>query len=237
MKPVVVTETPRAPSDVVGQLGAFGTATVHEAMGRTGLLGDELRPVWSGAKAAGTAVTALCLPGDNLTIHLAVEQIAKGDVLVVSTTSPSRDGFIGELFTTALAARGAVGLVTTTGIRDVADITAAGFACWSRTISAQGTVKASAGEVNRPLAIAGTVVRPGDVIVADDDGVVCVPRESAAETVAACRAREEREAQSRERYRQGEISLDVNNLRGLVEDLGVSYVTWESEREQVARGR
>jgi 4-hydroxy-4-methyl-2-oxoglutarate aldolase len=231
MKPVVVTGIPRAPADLVAALGQHGVATVHEAMGRTGLLGHDLRPVWPGARAAGTAVTVLCPPGDNLTVHLAVEQTAPGDLLVVTTTSPSLDGYLGELFTTALAARGVTGLVTTTGVRDARDITGARYPVWSRAVSAQGTVKATAGQVNRPVAVAGTVISPGDVMVADDDGVVCVPRGAAAQVLAACQDREEREERSRAAYRQGKLSLDVNNLRGLVRDLGVEYRPWAGDQK------
>ena len=231
MKPVVVTGIPRAPADVVAELGRHGVATVHEAMGRTGLLGHDLRPVWAGARAAGTAVTALCLPGDNLTVHLAVEQTAPGDLLVVTTTSPSLDGYLGELFTTALAARGVAGLVTTTGVRDARDISSAQYPVWSRAVSAQGTVKATAGQVNRPVAIAGTVITPGDAIVADDDGVVCVPRRAVTGVLAACRDRADREERSREAYRQGKLSLDVNNLRSLVRELGVEYRPWADDEK------
>jgi 4-hydroxy-4-methyl-2-oxoglutarate aldolase len=227
VKPVVVTGAPRAAAEPVRALGRFGAATVHEAMGRVGLLGSQLRPVWPGASAAGTAVTALCLPGDNLTVHLAVEQTGPGDILVVTTNSPCTDGYIGELLTTALAARRVTGLVTTTGIRDVADIRAAAFPAWSSAVSAQGTVKATAGEVNRPICIGGTMVRPGDVIVADDDGVVCVPRATVADVVASCEQRVAREATARAAYSRGELSLDVNGLRDLVRDLGVEYRTWD----------
>jgi 4-hydroxy-4-methyl-2-oxoglutarate aldolase len=231
VKPVVVTGVPRPPTDLVAELGAHGVATIHEAMGRRGLLGCALRPVWPGARAAGAAVTALCLPGDNLSVHLAVEQTGPGDVLVVTTTSPSTDGYVGELFTTALAARGAAGLVTTTGIRDVTEITQAGFPAWSRAVSAQGTVKATPGQVNRPVAISGTVVQPGDVIVADDDGVVCVPRQDVADVLTACVRRVERESGARAAYSRGELSLDVNDLRGLVRDRGVEYVPWQDSAE------
>ena len=148
---MVVTGPPRTPSGLVAELGGYGVATVHEALGRRGLLGADLRPAWPGARAAGTAVTALCLPGDNLTVHVAVELTGPGDVLVVTTTEPSLEGYIGELLTTSLAARGVTGLVTTTGIRDVADIAAAGFPAWSRAVNAQGAVKGAVGQVNRPV--------------------------------------------------------------------------------------
>jgi 4-hydroxy-4-methyl-2-oxoglutarate aldolase len=230
MKPVVVTGVPRTPAKVVAALGKHGVATVHEAMGRRGLLGRQLHPVWPGARAAGTAVTALCLPGDNLTVHLAVEQTEPGDLLVITTTSPSTDGYVGELFTTALAARGVVGLVTTTGIRDVADIRTAQFPAWSHAVSAQGTVKATAGEVNRQVVIGSTAINAGDAVIADDDGVVCVPRELADSVLAACERREQKEAIARAAYAHGELSLDVNQLRDLVTDLGVEYVSWDDEQ-------
>jgi 4-hydroxy-4-methyl-2-oxoglutarate aldolase len=230
MKPVVVTSVPRTPEAVVAALGKQGVATIHEAMGRRGLLGPQLRPVWPGARAAGAAVTALCLPGDNLTVHLAVEQTAPCDFLVITTTSPSTDGYVGELFTTALAARGVVGLVTTTGIRDVADIRESQFPAWSRAVSAQGTVKATAGEVNRQVVIGGTPINAGDAVIADDDGVVCVPRELADAVLAACERREEKEAIARAAYAHGELSLDVNRLRDLVNGLGVEYVSWDDEQ-------
>ena len=231
MKPVVFTGPPRPAADVVARLGEHGVATAHEAMGRLGLLGTGLRPAWPGARTAGSAVTALCPPGDNLTVHLAIEQTRPGDLLVVTTTSPCCDGYIGELITTGLAARGVTGLVTTTGIRDVRDITQARFPAWSRSVSAQGTVKAAAGQVNRPVVIGGTVIRPGDVIVADDDGVVCVPRQSAGEVLAACDERAAREAAAREQYRDGALSLDVSGLRPLVRELGVEYLPWSDSEE------
>jgi 4-hydroxy-4-methyl-2-oxoglutarate aldolase len=232
MKPVVFTGPPRPPADVVARLGEHGVATVHEAMGRRGLLGTDLRPVWPGAAAAGSAVIALCPPGDNLTVHVAIEQTAPGDLLVVTTTSPCTDGYVGELITTALAARGVTGLVTTTGIRDARDITAARFPAWSRGISAQGTVKAAVGQVNRPVAIGGTLIQPGDVVVADDDGVACVAREAAGQVLAACDERAAREARARQQYRDGALSLDVSHLRPLVRDLGVEYVPWTGREER-----
>jgi 4-hydroxy-4-methyl-2-oxoglutarate aldolase len=230
VKPVVVIEPPRAELAVVAELGALGVATVHEAAGRTGLLGTRLQPVWPGARMAGTALTVLCWPGDNLMIHVAVEQARPGDVLVVTTTSPSSDGFVGELLMTALAAREVRGLVTTTGVRDVAAIRAARFPVWSRSISAQGTVKATAGSVNVPICIAGTVVAPGDVVVADEDGVVCVPRLRAAEVAAGGRDRSAREDRARAAFASGELSLDRYGLRAELERLGVAYVRAAPDR-------
>lgn len=223
MKSVVIVDPPRADPALVAGLGDLGVATVHEAAGKTGLLGTALRPAWAGARAAGTALTVLCGPGDNLMLHVAIEQARPGDLLVVTTTSPSSDGFVGELITTSLAAREVHGLVTTTGVRDVAAITAAAFPVWSAFVSAQGTQKAFAGAVNVPVSIAGTVVRPGDVVVADDDGVVCVPRESAAQVAADGKRREEREDEARLAFAQGELSLDRYQLRPVLERLGVRY--------------
>src|SRR4051794_11336819 len=185
MRTVVVTDPPRADIGDAETLGGCGVATVHEALGRVGYLGPEFRPAWPGARIGGTAVTVLCWPGDNLMIHVAVEQCRPGDVLVVATTSPSTDGMFGELFATALQHRGVRGLVIDAGVRDVADLHAMGFPVWSAAVSAQGTVKATPGAVNVPVTIGGQVVRAGDAILADDDGVVRVPREKVADAVAA----------------------------------------------------
>ncbi len=228
MKPVVVVGPPRADLAVVEELGRLGVATVHEAAGRTGLLGSFIRPLRPGQAAAGPAVTVLCPPGDNLMVHAAIEQCAPGDVLVITTTSPSDDGYVGELITTALTARGVRGLVTTTGVRDVAAITESGFPVWSRYVSAQGTVKATAGSVNVPVSIGATVVRPGDAVIADDDGVVVIPRLAVAEVAEAGRRRAEREDESRAAFARGELSLDRNGLRPLLDQLGVRYVSAES---------
>ena len=229
MKAVVIVDPPRAEPAVVDELGELGVATVHEAAGKTGLLGTALRPAWAGARAAGTALTVLCGPGDNLMLHVAIEQARPGDLLVVTTTSPSSDGFVGDLIATSLAAREVRGLVTTTGVRDVAAITAARFPVWSQFISAQGTQKVFAGAVNMPVSIAGTVVRPGDVVVADDDGVVCIPRESAAQIAAAGKSRVEREDAARLSFARGELSLDRYQLRPVLDRLGVTYERAEHE--------
>ncbi|MET1022003.1 MAG: 4-carboxy-4-hydroxy-2-oxoadipate aldolase/oxaloacetate decarboxylase [Arthrobacter sp.] len=225
MKTVVVTDVERAEASTIDSLGAHGVATVHEAMGRSGLAGTFLRPIQDGVRVAGSAVTVLCWPGDNLMIHAAVEQCREGDVLVVTTASPSLDGSFGELFATALQHRGVRGLVTTGGVRDVAELRSMGFPVWSAAVNAQGTDKATAGSVNVPISIGGAVVRPGDVIVADDDGVLCVPRRAASAVLEAADARAAREAQSRAAYRAGELSLDRNRLRGVLEELGVRYLT------------
>lgn len=225
MKPVVVTGTPRAPIDQVDQLAEFGVATVHEALGRTGFLGPALRPVHLGSRIGGTAVTVVCWPGDNLMFHVAVEQCQPGDVLVVTTTSPCTDGMFGELLATSLQARGVRGLVTETGVRDVTDLHRIGFPVWSRAVSAQGTVKATAGAVNVPIAIGGQIVRPGDAIVADDDGVVCVRREDVAAGITASRARVDKEEAARIAFRAGELGLDRYGLRDRMTEFGIRYVT------------
>ena len=224
MKAVVIVGPPRADPAVVAELGELGVATVHEAAGKSGLLGSGLRPVWAGARAAGSAVTVLCGPGDNLMLHAAIEQARAGDLIVLTSTSPSSDGFVGELIVTALAARGVTGLVTTTGVRDVAAITQLGFPAWSRHISAQGTLKATAGCVNVPVVIGEVVVHPGDAVVADDDGVVCIPRALAAQVAADGRARVQREDEARQAFARGELGLDRYGLRPVLDRLGVRYV-------------
>jgi len=220
---VVVVDPPRAAADVVARLAACGVATVHEAMGRRGLLPSTIRPAFPGHRVAGTAVPVQCWPGDNLMIHVAVEQCRAGDVLLVTTTSPSTDGSFGELFATALQYRGVVGVVTTAGVRDVAELRAMGFPAWSNAISAQGTVKATPGSVNLPVAVGGVVVAPGDVLVCDEDGVVCVPRLEAADVAAAAEDRQRKEAQTREAFLAGELGLDRYGLRDLVARLGITY--------------
>jgi len=225
-RPVIVTDIARADAAVVDALAAHGVATVHEAMGRTGLAGPDIRPIQDGARIAGTAVTIVQAPGDNLMIHAAVEQCRPGDVLVITTTSPSTDGAFGDLFATALQARGVRGMLTTGGVRDIADLREMGFPVWSRAVHAQGTVKATPGSVNVPVVFDGVVVAPGDVVIADDDGVVVVPRLRAEEALAAADARVAKEAADREAYGSGrELSLDRKGLRPLLEQLGVIYVT------------
>ncbi|MFD5451895.1 4-carboxy-4-hydroxy-2-oxoadipate aldolase/oxaloacetate decarboxylase [Streptomyces sp. NPDC003470] len=227
MSGVVVTGPPRADAKDVEALAGYGVATVSEAMGRTGLLGPEIRPVQQGVRIAGTAVTVLSWPGDNLMIHAAVEQCGAGDVLVVTTTSPSTDGMFGELFATALQRRGVRGLIINAGIRDTQELREMGFAAWSRAVSAQGTVKATGGSVNVPVAVDGQVIRPGDVIVADDDGVVVVPRERARRTAEASEAREKKEAAARAAFIEGQLGLDRYGLREKLERLGVTYRSYD----------
>ncbi|MFD7994723.1 4-carboxy-4-hydroxy-2-oxoadipate aldolase/oxaloacetate decarboxylase [Streptomyces mexicanus] len=223
----VVRNPRRADRAIVDALAGFGVATVHEAQHRTGLLDPALRPVWSGAHIAGTAVTVGVPPGDNWMIHVAVEQCRDGDVLVVAPTSPSEAGYFGDLLATAVAARGVRGLVIDAGCRDVADLRRMGFPVWARHISAYGTVKETLGDVNTPIVCAGQRIDAGDVIVADDDGVVVVPRRAAGTVLAACRAREEKEAAHRKRYASGELSLDVSAMRERLARKGLTYVDQE----------
>lgn len=223
MKNVIVTDVPRVDAADIAQLRAYGVATVHEAMGRVGSLGPEIRPIQQGLTIAGNVVTALCWPGDNLMIHAAVEQCGEGDVLVVATTAPSTHGAFGELFATSLQQRGVVGVILDCGIRDTAELREMGFGGWSRHVSAQGTVKATAGHVNLPVVIAGQRISAGDVVIADDDGVVVVPREQVPATLVAAQARLEKEAATRAAFQGGELGLDRYGLRGLLADLGVTY--------------
>ncbi|WP_053850835.1 4-carboxy-4-hydroxy-2-oxoadipate aldolase/oxaloacetate decarboxylase [Streptomyces sp. NRRL B-24085] len=227
MSGVIVTDPPKADLKDVDALARYGVATVSEAMGRTGLLGPAIRPVQQGVRVAGTAVTVLSWPGDNLMIHAAVEQCGEGDILVVTTTSPCTDGLFGELFATALKQRGVRGVVMNTGIRDTQELRDMGFAAWSRAVSAQGTVKATGGSVNVPIAVDGQVIHPGDVILADDDGVVVVPRERVAATVERSEAREAKEAATRAAFIDGQLGLDRYGLRETLKNLGVEYRSYE----------
>lgn len=227
MRNVVVTDTPRADIGKVTRLGEYGVATVHEALGRTGYLGPQLRPVYPGSRVGGTAVTALCWPGDNLMIHAAVEQCRRGDLLVVTTASPCSDGSFGELLATALQARGVRGLVTTGGIRDANDLKDMEFPVWSAAVSAQGTVKATPGSVNVPVVVGGQLIRPGDAVLADDDGAMVVPRSDVDEALDAAQARIDKEQAAREAFRAGELGLDRYDLRTKLAELDVAYVTAE----------
>ncbi|WP_324277055.1 4-carboxy-4-hydroxy-2-oxoadipate aldolase/oxaloacetate decarboxylase [Blastococcus brunescens] len=234
MRNVVVTDPPRADTGDAEKLGGFGVATVHEALGRVGYLGPELRPAWAGARIGGTAVTVLCWPGDNLMIHVAVEQCRPGDVLVVATNSPSTDGLFGELFATALARRGVRGVILGCGVRDVAELREMGFPAWSRAVSAQGSVKATAGAVNVPIVLGGQVIRPGDVVVADDDGVLVVPRNDVPRALTAAQARIDKESAARAAFEQGELGLDRYGLRNRLGEFGIEYVSHEKYAEEDA---
>jgi 4-hydroxy-4-methyl-2-oxoglutarate aldolase len=225
MKNVIVTDVPRPDAADVATLREYGVATIHEAMGRVGSLGPELRPIQQGLTVAGSAVTALCWPGDNLMIHAAVEQCREGDILVVASAAPSTHGMFGELFATALAYRGVHAVISDTAVRDTHELREMGFGAWSRYVSAQGTVKATAGHVNLPVVIAGQRISAGDVVVADDDGVVVVPRDKVTATIAASQARLEKEAATREAFQGGQLGLDRYRLRPLLADLGVAYKT------------
>jgi 4-hydroxy-4-methyl-2-oxoglutarate aldolase len=224
---IVVRNPVRTDPMVAAAFTRFGVATVHEAQGRTGLLDPRLRPIHPGSRIAGTAVTVSVPPGDNWMIHVAVEQCRRGDVLVVAPTSHSQAGYIGELIATALRARGALGVVIDAGCRDVAELTRMGFPVWSACVSAYGTVKETLGDVNLPVVCAGQLVTPGDVVVADDDGVVVVPRAGAADVLEACQQREEKEALSRKRYEDGELSLDVSAMREKLAAKGLVYIDAE----------
>ncbi|EHR50272.1 Demethylmenaquinone methyltransferase [Saccharomonospora marina XMU15] len=227
MRSVVVTDPPKADLDKVTKLAEYGVATVHEGLGRTGFLGTGLRPTHLGSRIGGTAVTVLSWPGDNLMIHAAVEQCGPGDVLVVTTTSPCSDGMFGELFATALQLRGVRGLVTTAGVRDVAELHAMGFPVWAGAVSAQGTVKATAGSVNVPITVGGQLVRPGDAILADDDGAMVVPRQDVDRALTSAQARIDKEEATRQAFRDGQLGLDRYGLRAKLSELGVEYVTAE----------
>lgn len=220
---IAVRNVRRAPAAAVAQLAKFGVATIHEAMGRTGLLAPVMRPIYPGARVCGTAITALGHPGDNWMLHVAAEMLQPGDVVVFAVSSPDDHGFFGELLATSFRARGGLGLIIDAGVRDISELQQMNFPVWSKAVHARGTIKATVGSVNTPVTCAGALVNPGDVIVGDDDGVVVVPAAEAAAVAQASQAREDKEAATRARLKAGELGLDIYGMRDNLKAAGLVY--------------
>lgn len=225
---IAIQQINRAPSSSVAELAKFGVATIHEAMGRAGLMAAYMRPIYPSARVCGTAVTIFAHPGDNWMLHVAAELIQPGDVVVLGTSSENTDGMFGELLGTSFRARGALGLITDAGCRDIAELREMNFPVWSRAVHAKGTVKATVGSVNIPVICAGALVYPGDVVIGDADGVVVVPRAKAAAVASVAAAREQKEAANRKRFAAGELGLDVYGMRDALAKAGLRYFADES---------